>query len=203
MAMHDPRTHPDLSARMHRLAQNLVIGDGLANYVSHRRVETQRLQQRHAQSGPASEIIERGHAIRRKCSDFGSQTLLLSRVERQQVGSPEQHACCRLEAAEDHRRALVAYLGRAEHLARLSIARGEQEIEQIALAASRWDALPLGDDLVDGCEPRPLKRAALRRREGERILGAWKRVKSVATPSASDISSNHYANFRALLAVRH
>jgi hypothetical protein len=37
--------------------------------------------------------------------------------------------------SEDHRRALVAYLGRTEHLARLSIARGEQEIEQIALAA--------------------------------------------------------------------
>src|SRR5215468_8345893 len=109
MAMHDPRTHPDLSARVHKLAQNLVIGDGLANYVSHGRVETQRLQECHAQSRPASKIIERGHAIGRKCSDLVSQTLLLSRVKRQQVGSPEQHACCRLETAEDHRRALVAY----------------------------------------------------------------------------------------------
>src|SRR5215470_2965265 len=170
MAMHNPRTHPDLSARVHWLAQNLVISDGLANYVSHGRVETQRFQQRHAQLRPASKIIERSHAIRRKCADLGSQTLLLSWVEGQQVGGPEQHACCRLEAAEDHGRALVAYLDRTEYLARLSIARGEQEIEQIALAATRWQAPPFGDDLVDGCEPRPLKRAALRRREVERIL---------------------------------
>src|SRR6516225_11707992 len=172
MAVPDPRTHPDLSARVHWLAQNLVIGDGLANYVSHGRVETQCLQQRHAQSRPASKIIERGYVIRRKCADLGSQTFLLSRVEGQHVRGPEQHACCRLEAAEDHGRALVAYLGRTEYLARLSVARGEQEIEQIALAATRWQAPPLGDDLVDGCEPRPLKRTALRRREGERVFCA-------------------------------
>src|SRR6516164_4376016 len=148
MAMHNPGTDPDLSARVHWLAQNLVIGDGLANYVSHGRVETQCLQQRHAQSRPASKIAERGHAIRRKCADLGSETLLFGRVECQQVGGPEQHACCRLEATEDHRRALVAYLGRTEHLARLRIARGEQEIEQIALAATRRQAPPLGDYLV-------------------------------------------------------
>src|SRR6516164_911765 len=148
MAVHDPRTHPDLSARVHWLAQNLVIGDGLANYMGHGRVETQRLQERHAQSRPAFKMIKRGHAIRRKSADLGSQALLLSRVECQQVAGPKQHACCRLEAAEDHRRALVAYLGRTEHLARLRIARGEQEIEQIALAATRRQAPPLGDYLV-------------------------------------------------------
>src|SRR6516164_5473696 len=194
MAMHNPGTDPDLSARVHWLAQNLVIGDGLANYVSHGRIETQRLQQRHAQSRPASKIIERGHAIRRKCADLGSQTLLLSWVERQQVGCPEQHACCRLEAAENHGRALVAYLGRTEYLARLSVARGEQEIEQVALAATRWQAPPLGDDLVDGCEPRPLKRTALRRCEGERVFCACQRVQDVGPSRASDIVSNRYAN---------
>src|SRR5262249_8667892 len=80
---------------------------------------------------------------------------------------------------------------------------GEQEIEQIALACTRWQAPPLGDDLVDGCEPRPLKRTALRSREGERVLSACQRVQDVGPPRAGGIASDHYANHCTLLAVRH
>src|SRR5262249_24171891 len=103
------------------------------------------------------------------------------------MGSPEQQARRGLEAAEDKSRALVAHLGGRERLARLDIARGEQQIEQVPVLAIVVRLASQGDDLVDGREPRLLKRATLAGRKRECRFITCQHVQNIGVPWSFDV----------------